>query len=214
MSFRSTFVAGEERLVGSLLRGSEPRSFLPAYSQQKGDFLVFFISKEKKEEETEAEAGDGKMNKRKYRQLQKPFKLSITGGILFVCHSKGTHQCGSTLSWDTKGGNALIRKKRDTLRPSLLFLKDGIMFILYASVLCLCICPCEGVESLRTGFIDNCELLCGFWDLKPGPLEEQPVILTTEPSLQTPRNSSLTLWSIGDFYWHQNCLSNLPIPSS
>jgi hypothetical protein len=28
-----------------------------------------------------------------------------------------------------------------------------------------------------------CELLCACWDLNPGPLEEQPVLLTTEPSL-------------------------------
>jgi hypothetical protein len=31
---------------------------------------------------------------------------------------------------------------------------------------------------------DGCEPPCGFWDLNSGPLEEQPVLLTTVPSLQ------------------------------
>jgi len=31
---------------------------------------------------------------------------------------------------------------------------------------------------------DGCEPPCGCWELNSGPLEEQPVLLTTEPSLQ------------------------------
>jgi hypothetical protein len=27
---------------------------------------------------------------------------------------------------------------------------------------------------------------CGFWELSSGPLEDQPVLLTTEPSLSSP----------------------------
>jgi len=37
---------------------------------------------------------------------------------------------------------------------------------------------------------DGCEPPCGFWELNSGPLEEQSVLLTTEPSLQ-PCNASL-----------------------
>jgi hypothetical protein len=33
---------------------------------------------------------------------------------------------------------------------------------------------------------DSCELPCGCWELNPDPLEEQPVFLSTEPSLQPP----------------------------
>ena len=32
--------------------------------------------------------------------------------------------------------------------------------------------------------IDGWEAPCGFWELNSGPLEEQPVLLTAEPSLQ------------------------------
>jgi hypothetical protein len=32
--------------------------------------------------------------------------------------------------------------------------------------------------------VDGCEPPCGCWELNPGPLEEQPVLLTPEPSLQ------------------------------
>jgi hypothetical protein len=31
---------------------------------------------------------------------------------------------------------------------------------------------------------DGCEPLCGCWELNSGPLEEQTMLLTTEPSLQ------------------------------
>lgn len=32
----------------------------------------------------------------------------------------------------------------------------------------------------------GCEPSSGFWDLSQGPLEEQPVLLTTDPSLHNP----------------------------
>ena len=35
-----------------------------------------------------------------------------------------------------------------------------------------------------TGATDSCELPCGCWELNPGPLEEQSVLLTTGPSHQ------------------------------
>ena len=43
---------------------------------------------------------------------------------------------------------------------------------------------CEGVRSPATGSSDSCELPCGCWELNQGSLEEQSVLLTTEPSLQ------------------------------
>ena len=67
----------------------------------------------------------------------------------------------------------------------------GIVFILD---LCACIfcrvcalCPQkseDGMGSPGPGVRDSCRLLCGCWELNPGPMEEQPVLLTTEPSLQ------------------------------
>jgi hypothetical protein len=42
----------------------------------------------------------------------------------------------------------------------------------------------RGLRSLGTEVIDTCELPCGFSELNPGPLEEQPVLLTAESSLQ------------------------------
>jgi hypothetical protein len=40
------------------------------------------------------------------------------------------------------------------------------------------------LESLGAGAIDYFEPLCGFWESNLGALEDQPVLLTTEPSLQ------------------------------
>lgn len=46
--------------------------------------------------------------------------------------------------------------------------------------------PEDGVSSPGTRVTDICELLSGNWELNPGPVEEPPVLLTTEPSLQYP----------------------------
>lgn len=35
----------------------------------------------------------------------------------------------------------------------------------------------DGVRSSRMGATDGCELPCGCWELYPGPLEEQSVLL-------------------------------------
>ena len=42
----------------------------------------------------------------------------------------------------------------------------------------------EGIRCPRTEVADGCELPCWCQELNPSPLQEQPVLLTTEPSLQ------------------------------
>lgn len=44
--------------------------------------------------------------------------------------------------------------------------------------------PEEGIGSPKTGVAGGCELPCGFWDLNPGPLEEQTLLLTAELPIQ------------------------------
>ena len=41
--------------------------------------------------------------------------------------------------------------------------------------------------------IDDCEPRCGSWELNSEPVEEQPMLLTTEPFLQAPYFSFLLL---------------------
>jgi hypothetical protein len=41
----------------------------------------------------------------------------------------------------------------------------------------------EGVRFPWTGVTDGCELPCGCWESNPGPLQEQPMLLTTELAL-------------------------------
>lgn len=43
----------------------------------------------------------------------------------------------------------------------------------------------EGVGSPRIGITNGCELSCGCWESNPGPLGEQLMPLTPEPSLQS-----------------------------
>lgn len=69
----------------------------------------------------------------------------------------------------------------------LLFLKTYFIFnyVCDGSSVFMCGCPWnpEGFEFPGTGAKGNCELLHGFWKSNLGPLEEQPMFLTFEPSL-------------------------------
>ena len=47
----------------------------------------------------------------------------------------------------------------------------------------MCIGVYQGVGCPRTRITDHPELSCGYWELNPDLLEEQSVLLTTEPSL-------------------------------
>ena len=47
-------------------------------------------------------------------------------------------------------------------------------------------CSCLQTHQKRASDLitDGCEPPCGYWELNSGPLEEQSVLLTAEPSLQ------------------------------
>ena len=45
--------------------------------------------------------------------------------------------------------------------------------------------PEEGIGSPGTEVTDNCKPPCGCWELNSGLLEDQPVLSTAEPSLQS-----------------------------
>jgi hypothetical protein len=63
------------------------------------------------------------------------------------------------------------------------------MFCLHACICATCVQyqqkpeKDESVRSPGTGGTDGCEPLCGCWDLDLDTLKEQPVFLTSEPSL-------------------------------
>ena len=69
--------------------------------------------------------------------------------------------------------------------------KDEIFlfFFFFNNLFILCIwvhCRCLQTHQKRASdpITDGCEPPCGCWELNSGPLEEQSVLLTTEPSLQ------------------------------
>ena len=43
----------------------------------------------------------------------------------------------------------------------------------------------EDIGSPGDGVTHGCDPSCGYWELNPVSLQEQPVLLATEPSLQT-----------------------------
>jgi hypothetical protein len=69
------------------------------------------------------------------------------------------------------------------LRFICLFVCFQLMYLYFMRIAVLPTCiSCVRVSDL--GITDSCELPCGCWELNSGPLEEQSVLLTTEPSLQ------------------------------
>jgi hypothetical protein len=66
-----------------------------------------------------------------------------------------------------------------------IFKKDLFVYFMYVSVL-----PLSSDTQQKAALdpiTDGCELPCGCWELNSGTLEEQSVLLTTEPSLQPPK---------------------------
>ena len=53
--------------------------------------------------------------------------------------------------------------------------------------------PEKATEFPGTGVTDGCEPTCGCWELNLGPLKEQPVLLSADPSLWSINNSRTIL---------------------
>jgi hypothetical protein len=73
------------------------------------------------------------------------------------------------------------------------FKKIYLYFMCMSVCLHVCLCiiwvqcprsPEEGIMSFGTGVTTDCEPSRGCWESNLGPLEEQPGLLITEPSLQ------------------------------
>jgi hypothetical protein len=65
------------------------------------------------------------------------------------------------------------------------FMMFTIFNYLFTYPMCAGVLPACMSDSLELGLQDSCGLSCWYWELNPGPLEEQPVFLITEPSLQS-----------------------------
>jgi len=69
---------------------------------------------------------------------------------------------------------------------------NAFLFKIYLFILCLRVHYYSQTHQKRASdpITDGCEPPCGCWELNSGPLEEQSMLLTTEPSLQ-PLNAVL-----------------------
>lgn len=90
--------------------------------------------------------------------------------------------------------NPFVSFSNRSLLTSRLFKMIDFCFRRMRLHVCKCttpmLCACRGYkrlqdgdESFGTGVINGYELLCGHWELNPDSLQEQQVLLTTEPSL-------------------------------
>jgi hypothetical protein len=71
----------------------------------------------------------------------------------------------------------------------------NIIVIIIITLICIGVLSAHHIHAMpmdtrrwhqipRTGVLDACEWLGGYWKPNSGPLEEQRVLLTAEPSLQ------------------------------
>ena len=65
-----------------------------------------------------------------------------------------------------------------------MFFKIFIYLFIYYVYNILPVYMPAGQKRAPDPITDGCELPCGCWELNPGPLEEQAMLLTSEPSLQ------------------------------
>ena len=72
------------------------------------------------------------------------------------------------------------------------FFSFKYLFIYYVYNI-LSVCMSAGQKRAPDLITDGCEPPCGYWELNSGPLEEQAMLLTTEPSLQPLEQGFLTL---------------------
>lgn len=76
-------------------------------------------------------------------------------------------------------------------RPSKLSDRAILFYVVHVVVLHVCAPQAcleptkvkRGYQSPGTGIVDSCELPCQYWESNPGPLQEQPVLLTGAKSL-------------------------------
>ena len=87
-----------------------------------------------------------------------------------------------SLSSDTPGEGIESHYRWFSATMWLLPLKDLLINFTYMSALPACT-PANQKRASHPN-IDGCEPTCGSWELNSGPLVEQTVLLTAEPSLQ------------------------------
>jgi hypothetical protein len=122
------------------------------------------------------------------------------GVCLFVCF-EAEFLCVPQLSWNLFCRPGWLRTQRSVCLclPSArikgkchhTWLEHIVcLFICFKiSLFILCVCAqCCCLQKHQKGpsdpITDGCEPPCNVWELNSGPLEERPVFLTTEPSLQ------------------------------
>ena len=105
------------------------------------------------------------------RNTQWVLQLSLSGGLEY----QAREMLGSKMS---------LRNDSSVLLESIF----KILFICFIYMMSTLKLPSDTHQKRASDPItDGCELPSGCWELNSGPPEEQSVFLTTEPSLQPPR---------------------------
>jgi hypothetical protein len=84
--------------------------------------------------------------------------------------------------WKSSRGQERNKRTREFPACECFFFLPKDLFILCIGVYCRCLQTHQ--KSASDPITDDCEAPWGGWELNSGPLEEQSVLLTTEPSFQ------------------------------
>ena len=82
------------------------------------------------------------------------------------------------------------RRRRWLLERRLLKKKKRLVEYVYSILSARMLAGQKRAPDCMVISLDACKSPCGCWELNSGPLEEQLVLLTSEPSLRPPRENS------------------------
>lgn len=135
----------------------------------------------------------------------------------FLCSAFPLSGCGVFFSTWTSLLGYLLCQYLMLLLPEVCYTGQILLrFYFFLIILCVlvfwlhvCLCTVytpgtvpedrKGVRWSGTEGTDSCKAMCGSWELNPGPLLKQPVLLTTNPSLQ-PSNPVLISQNLLNLY--------------
>ena len=137
------------------------------------------------------------------RLLQKAFDFQLDytfGGLVQGNHSRGSTSAGRQAPATTIPREPTSYLEVETNRdwaccellkpPSIrtLFYSFFFNYLMISYIWVHCDCLQKHQKRASDPTTDGCEPPCGCWELNLGPLEEQSVLLTAEPSLQPSSN--------------------------
>jgi hypothetical protein len=150
-----------------------------------------------------------KTKQKKKKKIKRKEANCLSVGKSYVCVYSQRGKFGVLLYHSSSSSSSSSSSASSSFSSSsiiFLFLKKIYVFYLYAYT--VAVFRHTPKECIRPDPITNgCEPPCGCWELNLSPLEEQSVLLTTEPPLQPLLSFSLTPWEQALLFYVCGCFT-------